>query len=82
MHVTVTPTFEQSGSINADDIESHLVGVDTQLHVEAAADRKDIARLIATAERMCFMMNVIREPHELRAQTWLNGEPLDTGSSE
>jgi hypothetical protein len=75
--MTVTPSFEQTGSIMADTVESRLIDIETSLHIESSAKADEIAKLVATAERMCFLMDTIREPHEVRNSTSLNGEPLD-----
>ena len=74
--MTVTPRFEQTGSIGADTVRSRLVDVETSLHIDSPADPEKIAKLVATAERMCFLMDTIREPHEVRNSTSLNGQPL------
>ena len=76
--MTVTPRFEQTGSIGADTARSRLVDVETSLHIDSPAAPGEIAKLVATAERMCFLMDTIREPHAVRNSTSLNGEPLDS----
>lgn len=75
--MTVTPRFEQTGSIGADTVASRLIDIETALHIESTADKEAIEKLVATAERMCFLMDTIREPHEVRHTTSLNGTPLD-----
>ena len=74
--MVVTPRFEQSGSIGADTISSQLVDVETSLDIESNAPTEEIAKLVRTAERMCFLMDVIRNPHPVRAAVRLNGEEL------
>jgi hypothetical protein len=76
--MTVTPRFEQTGSIGADTISSRLIDVETSLHIDSPAAPDVIAKLVATAERMCFLMDAIREPHEVRNSTVLNGEVIDS----
>ncbi|MGR8950689.1 MAG: hypothetical protein ACU84Q_21820 [Gammaproteobacteria bacterium] len=76
LSMTVTPRFEQTGSIGADTVQSRLVDVATALYIDSPAPRDKIAKLVATAERMCFLMDTIREPHEVRNSVSLNGEPL------
>ena len=76
--MTVTPRFEQTGSITADTAESRLIDIETSLHIDSPAAPEKISTLVATAERMCFLMDAIREPHEVRNSTSLNGEPLDS----
>jgi len=74
--MTVTPRFEQTGSILADTARSRLIDVETSLHIDSPAASAEIAELVATAERMCFLMDTIREPHEVRNSTLLNGKPF------
>tara|TARA_R110002073_G_scaffold3345_15_gene22584 strand:+ start:3903 stop:4187 length:285 start_codon:yes stop_codon:yes gene_type:complete len=74
--MTVIPRFEQTGSIGADTIQSRLIDIETALHIESPASPEAITKLVATAERMCFLMNTIREPHEMRNSTSLNGSML------
>jgi hypothetical protein len=74
--MTVTPQFAQDGSILADTVESRLLGVDTDLEITTSAPLEVVTKLIATAERMCFMMDVVRQPHEVRSRVTVNGEVL------
>ena len=74
--MTVRPRFEQTGSIRADTVSSRLIDVETSLHIDSPAPPESIAELVSTAERMCFLMDTIREPHEVRNSVSLNGEPL------
>jgi hypothetical protein len=46
------------------------------LQITTSAPRDAVAKLVATAERMCFMMDAIREPHEVRSRVMVNGEAL------
>ena len=74
--MTVTPQFSQEGSILADSVESRLLGIDTELEITTSAPRDVVSKLVATAERMCFMMDAVREPHEVRTRVMINGEVL------
>jgi len=74
--MTVTPQFAQEGSILADTVESRLLGIDTELEITTSAPQDVVAKLIATAERMCFMMDAVREPHEVRSRVSVNGAVL------
>jgi len=74
--MVVTPRFEQSGSIGADTITSQLIDVETSLDIQSDAPTEQIDKLVQTAERMCFLMDVIRNPHPVRAAVRLNGEAL------
>lgn len=75
--MTVKPVFEQTGSIAADTAQSRLVDVETSLQINSPASPGEIAKLVATAERMCFLMDTIRNSHEVRNSTSLNGVLLD-----
>ena len=76
VRMRVTPRFEQTGSIAADTATSRLVDVETELELESQAAPEAIAKLVATAERMCFLMDVIRGAHSVRATATLNGDAL------
>ncbi len=75
-NMVVTPRFEQSGSIGADTVSSQLVDVETTLDISSSAATEEIEKLVRTAERMCFLMDVIRNPHPVRATVRLNGEAI------
>lgn len=74
--MTITPKFEQTGAIGPDTVQSRLIDVATSLHIDSDAPAEDIAKLVTTAERMCFLLDVIRQPHEVHSATSLNGKPL------
>ena len=73
VNVTVTPSFEQTGSIGKDDIQSRLLGVATHLDIESDADTQKISALVATAERMCFLLDAIRNTHTVASSVSING---------
>jgi len=75
--MVVTPRFEQTGSIVRGDAASRLIDVETKLELESGADAQVVARLVATAERMCFLMDAIRNPHPAHTRVALNGRALD-----
>lgn len=72
----VTPQFSQEGSILADTVESRLLGIDTELEIKTSAPRDVVSKLVATAERMCFMMDVVQNPHSYQSTVLVNGEEL------
>ena len=74
--MVVTPRFEQTGSIGAGGASSRFVDVDTKLELESSADPALVAAIVDQAERMCFMMDVIRNPQTVNASTSLNGDVL------
>jgi organic hydroperoxide reductase OsmC/OhrA len=74
--MTVTPQFSQEGSILADTVKSRLLSIDTALEITTSASREEVSKLVATAERMCFMMDAVREPHEVRTRVTVNGDVL------
>jgi hypothetical protein len=59
-------------------VESRLLGIDTELEINTSAPRDEVAKLVATAERMCFMMDAVREPHEVRSRVTVNGAVLSS----
>ena len=61
----------------ADTVTSRLVGIDTAVEITTAAPREEVQKLIQTAERMCFVLDAVRAPHEVHARTTVNGEPLE-----
>lgn len=77
--MTVTPHFEQTGSILAGTAQSRLIDVETSLEIVSPAPRETVAKLVATAERMCFLLDAIQQPHAVQSRTTLNGEPLPAG---
>ena len=74
--VTVSPWFTQQGSIIADTATSRLLDMETAVEITTAAPREDVAKLLETAERMCFLINAVREAHTVRRHATVNGEPL------
>ena len=80
VEMVVTPRFEQTGSIGADDATSRLVDVETKLELESSAEETRVAALVATAERMCFLMDAIRNAHPVHTSASLNGAPLASPS--
>ena len=74
--MVVTPRFEQTGSIGAGDAASRFIDVDTKLELESSADPARVAAIVDQAERMCFLMDVIRNPQTVNASASLNGVAL------
>ena len=74
--MVVTPSFDQVGSIRGGDVQSRLLDVQTHLELECSADAQQVSELVATAERMCFLLDAIRNPHSVTASVTLNGDAL------
>lgn len=74
----VTPRFEQTGSIGAGNAASRLVDVETKLELESSASPDVVAGVVALAERMCFVLDAIRNPRAVNATATLNGVALAT----
>jgi hypothetical protein len=74
--MTVSPRFSQEGSILAGTIQSRLIDIETALEITTSAPHDAVAQLVATAERMCFMMDAIREPHAVRTRVIVHGTTL------
>ena len=77
VEMTVTPTFEMTGSILADTATHQLTALETRLELAAAAPREVVRQLVATAERMCFVLDAIQRPHTVHRTVVMNGAPLD-----
>lgn len=75
--MTVSPRFTQEGSILADTVTSRLLDIETSLEITTSSPRAMVTQLIATAERMCFMMDAVREPHEVRTRVTINGTAME-----
>ena len=78
LSLVVTPRFEQTGSIGAGNATSRLVDVETKLELESSADEAVVAAVVAQAEKMCFLMDAIRNPRTVTATATLNGAALAT----
>lgn len=65
-----------SGSILAGTAEHRLVSMETHLELEADQDSEVIRSVVDQAERMCFVLNSIEQPHEVQRRSTLNGSPL------
>lgn len=65
-----------SGSILAGTAEHRLVSMETHLELEADQDPEVIRSVVDQAERMCFVLNSIQQPHEVTRRSTLNGAPL------
>ncbi|MGI9614300.1 MAG: hypothetical protein ACR2QO_15420 [Acidimicrobiales bacterium] len=74
--MTVTPSFEMSGSMLAGTAEHRLVGIETHLDVSTEHDAATVGALVDQAERMCFVMNAITETHLIATTTTCNGVAL------
>ena len=74
--LTVTAAFEATGSILADTAQHRLRTIETALEIHSPAPPEQIATLVATAERMCFVLDAIQREHDVRRTVTLNGEPL------
>ena len=77
--MTVTPSFEMSGSILAGTAEHRLVGIETDLAIVGPADEEVLAAAVDQAERMCFVLHAVERPHRVTRRVSVNGRPLDRG---
>ena len=65
-----------SGSILAGTAAHRLVDIATKLDITTDHDEADVKAMVDQAERMCFVMNAIVEPHQLTTTTTCNGVDL------
>lgn len=63
-----------SGSMLAGTAEHRLVAVATKLEIITDHDPVDVQSLVEQAERMCFVVNAIVQPHQITTTTVCNGE--------
>ncbi len=75
--MTVTAAFETTGSIAADTAEHRVHRVETVLDIQSPAPRDDVSAMVTTAERMCFVLDAIRRPHEVHQRVVINGASID-----
>lgn len=78
--LTVTASYDMRGSILAGTAEHRAHSFETVLEVSANAPEADVAAMVATAERMCFVLDAIQRPHAVKRRVVVNGAPL-TGES-
>jgi len=74
--MTVTPTFQMSGSILAGTAEHRLTSMTSDLAIEANHDPETIGAIVAQAEKMCFVLDAVEQPHTVARTTTLNGASL------
>lgn len=77
--MTITPSFEMSGSILAGSAEHRLVGIETDLAITGDAEPEVLADIVDQAERMCFVLDAINRAHEVTSRVSVNGQPLERG---
>lgn len=63
-----------SGSILKGDYETGIESMHTHLEVESDAPPEDVARLIAMAERGCYVLSALDRPPDPTMSISLNGE--------
>lgn len=68
-----------SGSILRGDYETGLESIHTDLTVESDAPPEDVARLIAMAERGCYVLSALDHSPIPTMDITLNGEPFSIG---
>ncbi|MBI2205006.1 MAG: OsmC family protein [Candidatus Rokubacteria bacterium] len=78
LRMKVTARYRVEGSVLQDTIEGRMLGAETVLEVESAADPAMIARVIRNAERGCFVRQALTKPVPVVARTLLNGAELKT----
>lgn len=74
----MAPTFETSGSMLAGTAAHRLVSIETTLIVQSGADRVTVQGIVEQAERMCFVLEAIEQPHSVERVTILNGVRMGT----
>ena len=77
MTMTVTARFRVTGSVLNDTIQGEMLGAETVLSVDAPEPPERVARVVANAERGCFVMQALLRPVPITGRTLLDGAPLD-----
>lgn len=72
----MTTTWWNSGSVMKGDYATGLESLHTELRVESEAPPEDVAKLIAMAERGCYVLSALNKPPVPTRDIHLNGEPL------
>ena len=72
----VTTTWWNSGSVMRGDYATGLESLHTELRVESQSPTEDVAKLIAMAERGCYVLSALDKPPIPTRDIQLNGEPL------
>ena len=78
MRMRVRTRFRVTGSVLDDSVMGAMLGAETTLEIDSPADPSDIARVVRSAERGCFVMQALLNPVPVTGQTVLNGRPLPT----
>ena len=76
MRMKVTARYRVDGSVLDDTIEGRMVGADTTLELDSPDPPEQVARVVRSAERGCFVMQALLQPVPVTARTLLNGAPL------
>jgi organic hydroperoxide reductase OsmC/OhrA len=74
--MTVSAGFTMQGSIVAGTATHRLAELATTLEIQSTAEQDEITPLVEQAERMCFVMDAVQRPHEIRRRVMLNGEAI------
>lgn len=65
-----------SGSMLAGTAEHRLVSIETELAIESHHDPDDVRSVVDQAERMCFVVDAVKNEHPIVQRVTLNGSPL------
>ena len=76
MRMTVRARYRVDGSVLNDTVQGRMLGADTTLDLESPDPPERVARVVANAERGCFVMQALLHPVPVTGETRLNGVPL------
>ena len=74
--VHVTGKFKVHGSVLRGDLQSEALGFDIRLELESSEPEEKLAKLVALAEKGCFMKAALENPTPVNTITTVNGKPL------
>jgi len=76
MRMRVTARYRVTGSVLDDSVAAEMLGAETVLELDSPAPPAEVARLVRTAERGCFVVQALRQPVPVQTRALLNGAPL------
>jgi hypothetical protein len=76
MRMKVVARYRVEGSVLNDTIQARMLGAETTLELDSPDAPERVARVVASAERGCFVMQALLNPVPVTGRTLLNGAPL------
>jgi organic hydroperoxide reductase OsmC/OhrA len=74
--------FYEEGSVLRETVTSACTGITLQVEIESPGEPEQIAKLMRSAERNCFVSQAIVNPVEVELRVTHNGATLETSEGE